>query len=527
MTAWFAGPMGALLYLEGFMEDITERKRAEAALRDSLDLLKESQAIGGLGSYVLDIGTGEWTSSDVLDEIFGIGKEYKRTVAGWIHLIHPDDRAMMNAAFMEQVAGKGRNSYKEFRILRQTDQAERWIHGIGRMELGGKGQPMKLRGVVKDITESKLSEMQLRDSEERYRTTFQMHLDAIDICRVEDGRFIDVNEAFVRITGFAREDVIGRTAMEIGIWNDPSDRQKLLDALRRNQGRCTFEAPYRNREGILRLGLLSVSVIELDGMACILSITRDITDAKAAEERLAAAAEALRGNEERYRTIFETSSDAVILAGQNDGKIIDANQAFFDSSGYQRNEVIGHTTRELNLWVNEGDSQRLLDELTRNNMCRNMELLSRRRNGEEFWIRLSASSIEIGGIPCRLVFAQDISEAKAAEERLAIAANALRASEERYRSAFQTSLDAIAMNRLSDGMYIDCNQAFLDITGFIREEVLGQTPQELKIWANSRDRQDHKSHAGPRLELPPHRGPVQKEERRDFLGRDVGVCDGD
>jgi diguanylate cyclase (GGDEF)-like protein/PAS domain S-box-containing protein len=118
-----------------------------------------------------------------------------------------------------------------------------------------------------------------------------------------------------------------------------------------------------------------------------------------------------------------------------------------------------------------------------------MELLSRRRNGEEFWIRLSASSIEIGGIPCRLVFAQDISEAKAAEERLAIAANALRASEERYRSAFQTSLDAIAMNRLSDGMYIDCNQAFLDITGFIREEVLGQTPQELKIWANSRDQQ--------------------------------------
>ena len=483
------GADGCVLYLEGFMEDISERRRAEAALRDSLDLLKESQAIGGLGSYVLDIGTGEWTSSDVLDEIFGIGKEYKRTVAGWIHLIHPDDRAMMNAAFMEQVAGKGRNSYKEFRILRQTDQAERWIHGIGRMELGGKGQPMKLRGVVKDITESKLSEMQLRDSEERYRTTFQMHLDAIDICRVEDGRFIDVNEAFVRITGFAREDVIGRTAMEIGIWNDPSDRQKLLDALRRNQGRCTFEAPYRNREGILRLGLLSVSVIELDGMACILSITRDITDAKAAEERLAAAAEALRGNEERYRTIFETSSDAVILAGQNDGKIIDANQAFFDSSGYQRNEVIGHTTRELNLWVNEGDSQRLLDELTRNNMCRNMELLSRRRNGEEFWIRLSASSIEIGGIPCRLVFAQDISEAKAAEERLAIAANALRASEERYRSAFQTSLDAIAMNRLSDGMYIDCNQAFLDITGFIREEVLGQTPQELKIWANSRDQQ--------------------------------------
>jgi diguanylate cyclase (GGDEF)-like protein/PAS domain S-box-containing protein len=483
------GADGRVLYLEGLIEDISERKRAEAELRDSLDSLKESQAIGGLGSYALDIGTGVWTSSDVLDDILGIGKDYEHTVAGWTTLIHPDDRAAMADYFAKEVAGKGRNFNKEYRIIRQKDQAERWVHGIGRLEFGGKGQPVKMRGVIKDITESKLSEKQLRDSEERYRTTFQMHLDAIDICQVEDGRFLDVNDAFVRITGFAREEVIGRTAMEIGIWADSRDRQKLLDALRRNQGRCTFEAPYRNKEGNLRWGLLSVSEIELDGISCILSITRDITDAKAAEERLAAASEALRGNEERYRAIFETSSDAVVLIGQSDGNIIDANQAFFDSLGYQRNEVIGHTTNELNLWVNDGDSQRLLDELTKNNICRNMEFLSRRRNGEKFWIRMSASSIEIGGIPCRLVFAQDITDAKAAEERLAAAAEALRVSEERYRSAFQTSLDAITINRLSDGIYIDCNQAFLDITGYIREEVLGRTPRELEIWANFRDRQ--------------------------------------
>ena len=86
----------------------------------------------------------------------------------------------------------------------------------------------------------------------------------------------------------------------------------------------------------------------------------------------------------------------------------------------------------------------IFDALTQNPRCRDLEVLSRRKNGEIFWMRLSAALIEIDGIPCRLVFAKEITEVKAAAE-------ALRQSEERYRTAFQTSLDAININRLDDG----------------------------------------------------------------------------
>ncbi len=401
-----------------FGKEITKRKRAEAALRDSLDSLKESQAIGGLGSYVLDIETGMWTSSDVLDEVFGITRSYEHTVAGWTDLVHPDDRAMMAAYFAEEVAGRGRNFDKEYRIIRQSDQEVRWVHGIGRLEFDGKGQPVKMRGVIKDITERKLSEMQLRNSEERYRATFQWNLDSIDICRLEDGRYIDVNDAFQRVMGFKREEVIGRTAQENGIWANAVDRQKLLDALRQNQGSCKFETPYRTRNGDMRWGLLSVVAIELDGVPCILSITHDITEAKAAEERLTVAANALRSSEERYRMAFQTHLDAINITRIEDGVFIDCNQAFLDTMGYKREEVLGRTSMELGMWADPRDRKAMVEMVRRNSSFRGLEVQIRKKSGEVVWGEMSASLMELDGIPCILSITKDLSAVKSAEKTI-------------------------------------------------------------------------------------------------------------
>jgi PAS domain-containing protein len=122
------------IYLDGFLVDISERKRAEEELRESRDSLREAQIIGGLGNYVLDIGKGVWTGSALLDELFGIDETYDRSVEGWEALIHPDDREMMTAYFDEEVIGKRKAFDKEYRIVRQTDQVTLWVHGLGRLE---------------------------------------------------------------------------------------------------------------------------------------------------------------------------------------------------------------------------------------------------------------------------------------------------------------------------------------------------------------------------------------------------------
>jgi PAS domain S-box-containing protein len=228
--------------------DITERKQAEAALRESLDSLKESQAIGELGSYILDIGTGVWSSSDVLDEIFGIEREYDHTVAGWTALVHPDDRAMMVAYFTEEVVRKGRNFNKEYRIVRQTDRAERWVHGIGRLEFNGQDQPVKMRGIIKDITERKLAEMQLRASEERYRTTFEQAPIGI-VQNAFDGRILRCNKRFAQIVDYPPDEVPGMFVSQITAPESAVETAVLMKRIVNGGGGETIEKRYLRKDG--------------------------------------------------------------------------------------------------------------------------------------------------------------------------------------------------------------------------------------------------------------------------------------
>jgi len=606
------------------VHDITERLRTEEALRESLDSLKEAQTVGALGSYVLDVRTGVWTSSDLLNELFGIDGSYPMTVEGWTELIHPGDRATMASYFAQEVVGERKTFDKEYRIIRQADQTERWVHGRGKLDFDALGQPVKMRGVIRDITERKQAELKLRASEERYRATFeqapigithtsfdgrflrcnprfaeiagytreeikgmsfrqitapedqadieavreqvggdadansawekrcvrkdgsltwvkvtvstqrdaegqplylialvedinarkeaeqrlaattealrlseahyrtvfQTSVDGICISQLSDGRYIDANRAFLDLFGYEREELIGRTSLELNFWTAPEIRPQIAESLGRGESTRDVETQFRKKNGEEAWILFSAAPVEIEGVPCVMSIVRDISAAKAAEERLAAAQQAQQASEARYQAAFETTSDTVTISRLNDGVYIECNQAFLDVMGYEREEVVGRTSRELNIWTDRSDRDLLAEELRKHAHCRELVARFRKKNGEIVWGQMSASIMAVNGVDCMLCIARDISAAKAAEERLAAAQRALQASETRYRTAFQTSIDAININRLSDGCYVDCNQAFLNIVGYERNEVIGRTSLELNIWANPRDRKN-------------------------------------
>jgi PAS domain S-box-containing protein len=184
--------------LVAFIRDITDRKKAGLLLRESEELLRESQDIANLGSYVLNITGGFWRSSEVMDRVFGIDQAYERSVEGWINLVHPDDRSMMQDYFQNEVLGKGKSFDKEYRIVRQNDQATRWVHGTGKVEYDAQKRPLKMLGTIQDITERKKAELY----RETGREVLQTLNESVDV-KESIHRAIDVLKAR---TGF---DAVG------------------------------------------------------------------------------------------------------------------------------------------------------------------------------------------------------------------------------------------------------------------------------------------------------------------------------
>ena len=182
----------------------------------------------------------------------------------------------------------------------------------------------------------------LRDSEERYRKAFQTSPDAVNITRLVDGRYIDVNEGFERITGWAHDEVVGKTSTELHLWGDTADRQRLVDTLQRD-GRCSnLEANFVKKNGDVFPGLMSAEIVRLKEVDCILSITRDITELKLAQAQIQQLAhfDQLTGLPNRSQ-LHDRFKYALTLAQRHGGQLA---VMFLDLDHFKDiNDTLGHS----------------------------------------------------------------------------------------------------------------------------------------------------------------------------------------
>jgi two-component system, cell cycle sensor histidine kinase and response regulator CckA len=135
----------------------------------------------------------------------------------------------------------------------------------------------------RDIGERRRDDRGLRESEAKFRVAFRTSPDSVNLNRVADGGFVEVNDGFTRLTGWTAEEVAGKTSLGLGLWADPADRERLRIDLERYGFVENLEARFRRKDGTILTGLMSARLFKLQGEPLILSMTRDITDWRRAE----------------------------------------------------------------------------------------------------------------------------------------------------------------------------------------------------------------------------------------------------
>jgi PAS domain S-box-containing protein len=272
-------------------------------------------------------------------------------------------------------------------------------------------------------------EIALRQSEEKFRLAFHTSPDSINFNRLSDGVYIDINEGFTKLTGYTREDAIGKSSVDLNIWYDPKDRQRLVKALKSDGYIENLEARFRRKNGQIGIGLMSASVLRLNQEDVILSITRDITERKQVED-------ALRDSEDRYHQLFDASTDAILV--RTGETIIHANSAALKL--FRANHIGDLVGRRYLDFVHPDDRAESIERVRRS--MRGDWIVPPREHrlttldGQVIYVESAGVPIKYQGEIQHFGMFRDITDRKRVEE-------ALRESEKQHRQIVESSTDAI------------------------------------------------------------------------------------
>ena len=338
----FAGMAGLVVALGLFWLYTLGRHEHELLISDTL--LRESQRIAKLGSFSLDNQTGLFDLSGEGYKLFGIDETYDRSIAGWLSLIHPDDREMMEHYLKDKIIGQGKSFDKEYRILRHSDHAERWIQSFGMLEYDAQGRPVKMSGTAQDITERKQAENALQkqhDQNQRYLDTTLALMIELD----NEGRIVMINGAARKLLGYAENELQGRNWFETCL-PQPEGMEIVYPIFLKLMAGDTqtseeFENAVLCRDGNLRtIVWRNTTLTDAEGkIVGTLSSGLDVTESK----RLAQQLEAILKQSPTGVAVFDY-----------DGPTIMANEAYAKLIGAPYEEVLKQDFRNNTSWQRNG-----------------------------------------------------------------------------------------------------------------------------------------------------------------------------
>ncbi len=409
-----------------------------------------------IGSYVTDLVAGRWVSSSGLDAILGIDAAFDRSVAGWASLVHPDERAAMLAYLTEDVAARGEPFDRQYRIIRADSGEERWVHGRGRVELDPSGRPIRSIGTIADITEQHRAQEALARSERRYAAIFEGTTEAILIAEQATLRFRYVNAAASMLLGYTPDELTRLTVRDI----HPAEALPAIlaefEALSSGAG-VSRSVPCVRRDGRVVLADIKASPVEIDGVPCLVGFFSDVTDLRH-----------LEAHDRKLAQAIEQASEAILIT--DPVAVIEyANPAFERLSGQRRDALVGRRPNTLGSPQSRGVLGAMERALAAGATWQG-DLIHRRPQGDERVAEVSISPVRGG---------DGAVTGYVAVERDVTAERALQAERERLVAAIEHTSESVIIADLT-GTIEYVNPAFERVSGYRREEVIGQNPRILK-----------------------------------------------
>jgi len=334
-----------------------------------------------------------------------------------------------------------------------------------------------------DTSVRKRAENALRASEEKFAKAFMHTPDAVSITERTTGRFIEVNPSFEQQFGWSSAEAVGRTSLELGIWADPGDRQRMLEALRSGHLN-NLEVRLFSRDGKTSVNLLFGGEIELDGKTCLVLTVRNITEQRAQEL-------ALKESKQRLKLALESADlgtwDWHIPSRRLFASARASQLQGLDSAPFEGDFLAFF--RQVPMEDRQSLRQSYLQLVEQRRTHYQVTYRVQQNNGELRFLESTAKlQLDDAGQPLRMVGTLvDISERVEREQRL-------KGSEEKFAKAFHSSPDAITITERDTGRYIEVNEGFTRITGYQAWEVVGKSVHELNIWAYPDERKQMIDH---------------------------------
>ncbi len=266
--------------------EITELKQAEEALIESETLNRLVIENQGEGIGIVDLNQNFTFANPAADQMFGLptGGLVGQSL---LDFIAPDYFQVIGQETQKRL--KSEKSSYEVEIITKTGQ-QRSLLITATSKLDNKGMNNGTFGVFRDITDRKIAENALRESEERYKAAFRTIPEAISITD-ENGVFVEVNEGFLALSAYSKNEVIGKSTLSLNLWTNPNDRTKIVETVGQHGLIENNETVFRSKNGALFTTLVSACAINITNKPHILSIIRDITERKQIENDLIKAKE--------------------------------------------------------------------------------------------------------------------------------------------------------------------------------------------------------------------------------------------